>query len=120
MKALLLIPVIIVLAIAVVEIIACWKVYTKAGKPGWAIFIPIYSTLVYLEIIGKPWWWLLILIFVPILDVIFAIWAVNLLSKSFGKGVGFTIGLIILCPIFIPILGFGSAEYKGPAGAQSA
>ena len=57
MKALL---IIIYLAILVLEIAACWKVYTKAGKPGWAVIIPIYSTLVCLQIIGKPWWWLLL------------------------------------------------------------
>lgn len=116
MKALL---IIICLAIVVLEIVACWKIYTKAGKPGWAILIPIYDCIVYLQIIGKPWWWI-ILFCIPIVNIIFAIWALNLLSISFGKDVGFTLGLIFLSPIFVPILGFGKAEYKGAAGAKQA
>ena len=113
MKALL---VIIYLAIVVIELVAYWKVFTKAGKPGWAIIIPIYNIIVLLQIVGKPWWWL-ILLCIPVVNIIFAIWALNLLSLSFGKDVGFTLGLIFLSPIFIPILGFGSAQYKGAAGA---
>jgi hypothetical protein len=69
-----------------------------------------------LEIVGKPWWWLLLMIFIPIVNLVFAIWMVNLLSKSFGKGVGFTLGIIFLGFIFIPILGLGDAKYAGPAG----
>ncbi|WP_020529508.1 DUF5684 domain-containing protein [Flexithrix dorotheae] len=106
---------VIYLAFIVVMIAAQWKIYEKAGKPGWACIIPIYNIIVLLEIIGKPWWWLL-LMFVPIANLVVAIWAINLLSKSFGKDEGFTLGLIFLSFIFYPILGFGSAEYKGPAG----
>jgi len=107
--------IIIYVAVIILLIVSCWKIYTKAGKPGWACIIPIYSTLVLLEIVGKPWWWLLLMC-IPIVNIIFAIWVLNLLSKSFGKGVGFTIGMLILTIIFVPILGLGSATYKGPAG----
>jgi hypothetical protein len=100
-------------------IVSMWKVYTKAGKPGWAVLIPIYNIIVLLEIVGKPWWWLLLMLFIPVVNIIWAIWTVNLLSKSFGKGVGFTIGILLLSFIFIPILGLGSAQYKGPAGKQA-
>ena len=106
------------LVILILMLVSAWKIFTKAGKPGWAVIIPIYNVIVLLEIIGKPWWWLLLMMFVPVANVIFAIWATNLLSKSFGKGVGFTLGLIFLSIIFVPILGLGSAEYKGPAGKQ--
>ncbi len=109
--------VIMLIVLLFLFIIPQWKINTKAGKPGWAILIPIYSTLVRLEMIGKPWWWILIMFFVPIINIVFLIWFLNLLVKSFGKGVGFTIGMILLPFIFIPILGYGSAEYKGPAGA---
>ncbi len=101
--------------IVVLLIVALWKVYTKAGKPGWACLIPIYNLIVLFEIVGKPWWWLLLML-IPVVNVVFLIWTFNLLSKSFGKDVGFTIGLILLSVVFIPILGFGAAEYKGPAG----
>jgi hypothetical protein len=96
-----------------------WKVYTKAGKPGWAVIIPIYNVIVMLEIVGKPWWWLLLMMFIPVVNIIFVIWMINLLSKSFGKGVGFTLGLIFLSFIFIPILGLGNAKYQGPAGKKA-
>ncbi len=104
-------------AIALFLIVAEWKVYTKAGKPGWAVFIPIYNLYVLLKIVGKPGWWLLWM-FVPFANFIVIIWVINLLSKSFGHGVGFTLGLIFLSIIFIPILGFGDSKYVGPAGAN--
>jgi hypothetical protein len=110
------IAILLYVAIIVLMIISCWKIFTKAGKPGWACIIPIYNMIVMLEIVGKPWWWLLIMLFVPILNIVFAIWVINLLSKSFGKGVGFTIGILLLGIIFIPVLGLGSATYQGPAG----
>jgi hypothetical protein len=108
---------ILYVALLVLLVIANWKIYTKAGQPGWAILIPIYNILVLLEIVGKPWWWLLLML-VPVVNVVFLIWMLNLLSLSFGKDSGFTIGLILLGPIFMMILGFGSSSYVGPAGAK--
>ncbi len=105
------------LIILILIIVSAWKIFTKAGKPGWAVIIPIYNIIVLLEIVGKPWWWLLLML-VPVLNIILMIWVTNLLSKSFGKGIGFTLGLIILSFIFIPILGLGKAEYKGLAGKK--
>ena len=96
-------------------IVSEWKIFTKANKPGWACLIPIYSTLVLLEIIGKPWWWIF-LFFIPIVNLVFAIWMINLLSKSFGKDEAFTVGLLLIPIIFYPILGLGSSKYIGPAG----
>ena len=96
-------------------IVSEWKIFTKANKPGWACLIPIYGTLVLLEIIGKPWWWIF-LFFIPIVNLVFAIWMINLLSKSFGKDEAFTVGLLLIPIIFYPILGLGSSKYMGPAG----
>lgn len=107
------------LAFVVFLIAAQWKVYEKAGQPGWAAIVPIYNIIVMLKIIGKPTWWLLLIIF-PLTAPIFGIWALNMLSKSFGKDEGFTIGLLILGFIFYPVLGFGSAQYIGPYGDQQA
>lgn len=98
-------------------IVCMWRIYTKAGQPGWACIIPIYSFIVKLEIVGKPWWWLLLL-FIPFVNIIIVIWVTNLLSKSFGKNEGFTIGLVFLPIIFYPILAFGKAAYIGPAGRK--
>ncbi|MFC0515875.1 DUF5684 domain-containing protein [Mucilaginibacter angelicae] len=100
----------------VVQIVGMWKIFEKAGKPGWASIIPIYNAIVLLEIIGKPMWWL-ILFLIPCTVPIFGIWALNLLSKSFGQSEGFTVGLFFLPFIFFPILGFGNYQYIGPAGA---
>jgi hypothetical protein len=98
-----------------------WKIFEKAGQPGWACLIPIYSTIVLLRIIGKPWWWLFLL-FVPLLinNIIFGIWATNLLSKSFGKDEGYTVGLLMLGVVFYPMLAFGDARYVGPYGDAAA
>jgi hypothetical protein len=100
-----------------VLVFAIWRIFEKAGKPGWAALIPFYNVIVLLEIVGKPWWWLLLIIFVPLGNFIWGIWTINLLAKSFGKNEGFTVGLILLSFIFYPILGYGSASYKGPAGS---
>ncbi|HXD76728.1 MAG TPA: DUF5684 domain-containing protein [Puia sp.] len=105
--------------LAILLIVAQWKIYQKAGQPGWACIIPIYSFWVLLKIVGKPGWWL-IMMFIPLVNVIFAIWAVNMLSKSFGKDEGFTVGLLLLGFVFYPILGFGNARYLGPYGDPAA
>lgn len=104
------------LIISVISLVGMWKIYEKAGKPGWAAIIPIYNIIVLLEIIGKPVWWI-VLYLIPCVNIIFGIWTINLLSKSFGQGVGFTIGIIFLSFIFLPLLGFGNFQYLGPAGA---
>lgn len=100
------------LTLAIVFIVAGWMIFAKAGRPGWAAIIPIYSTLVLLWIVGRPWWWLLLLL-VPILNVVIWIVVANDLSNAFGHGLGFTLGLIFLAPIFFLILAFGSSEYRG-------
>jgi hypothetical protein len=102
-------------AIIILLCAAQWKIYEKAGYPGWAALIPFYNIYVLLKIVGKPGWWL-IWFLVPIANIIVAIWITNLLSKSFGKDEGFTIGLILLGIVFYPILGFGNAQYIGPYG----
>lgn len=101
------------LAITIFLIAAQWKVFTKAGQPGWACIVPFYNIYIMTKIGGKPWWWIFLVMFVPF---VFSIWLVNMISKSFGKDEGFTVGLILLGIIFWPILGFGSAKYLGPYG----
>ena len=91
--------------------IACfWKIFEKAGQPGWASIIPIYNTIVLLKVAGKPWWWIFLLL-IPGVNVIFAFIVFIDLAKNFGKGTGFGVGLIFLFFIFFPILAFGSARY---------
>lgn len=97
--------------IGIITIIGTWKVYTKAGKPGWTSIIPIYNMVVLLEIVGRPLWWV-ILGFIPVVNIVVGVIVLNDLSKAFGKDVGFTIGLLFLPFVFYPILGFGKAQYK--------
>jgi hypothetical protein len=104
------------LLLVIIFFVAChWRIYTKAGRPGWAAIVPIYSYIVLLDIAGKPWWWLL-LMFIPVLNLVLSIVVINELSKRFGYGVGFTLGLIFLPVIFYPILAFGSSEYNAANG----
>ena len=102
------------LIIGIVVIVAMWKVFVKAGQPGWASIIPFYNVYVLCKIAGKPGWWL-ILFFIPIVNFVIAIIVMVELAKRFGKGVGFAIGMLLLGFIFIPILGFGDATYHGSA-----
>jgi hypothetical protein len=99
------------LAILLLAIIALWKIFTKAGKPGWAAIIPIYNIIVLLEIAGKPAWWV-ILMLVPFVNIIVAFIVAIAVAKNFGKGTGFGIGLALLGFIFGPILAFGDAQYN--------
>jgi hypothetical protein len=104
------------LLLAIILIAAQWVIFSKAGRPGWAAIIPIYNTLQMIWMVGRPWWWFLLLL-VPFLNVIIGIILLNDLSASFGHGIGFTLGLIFLAPIFFLILAFGSSQYRGPAAA---
>jgi hypothetical protein len=99
------------LAVIVVILASVWKVYTKAGKPGWAALVPLYNLYVLFVIAGKPGWWL-VLTFIPLVNIIVWIIAILALSKRFGKGGGFAAGLILLPFIFYPILGFGDSKYS--------
>lgn len=104
---------IIAMAIAVLVIVATWKLFVKAGKPGWASIVPFYSTYCLFQIsFGNGW--LFLLSFVPCVNVVIFFMLYFKLAKAFGQGGAFAIGLIFLNPIFMLILGFGDSEYIGP------
>ena len=105
-------PVLFCLAIAVLVIAGFWKVFVKAGHPGWAAIVPIYNIYILLKIGGRPGWWLLLFL-IPVVSFVIAIIVAIDVAKSFGKGTGFGVGLAFLGPIFYPILGFGDATYQG-------
>ena len=102
---------IIYLAVIVLMVASQWKVYQKAGQPGWACLVPFYNIIVLLQIIEKPIWWLLMM-FIPFVNIYFCIITYIELAKKFQKGVGFALGLLFLSPIFFPILAFGDATYE--------
>jgi len=105
-------------AILLVMIISMWKIFTKAGKPGWAAIIPIYNLIVLLEIVNKPVWWIILLI-IPFVNIIFGIILSHQLSLAFGQGIGMTLLLIFLPFIGLPMLAFGSAQYVGTGGVAA-
>ena len=99
-------------AFVILMIASIWRIFTKAGEPGWACLIPIYNVVVLLKIAGKPWWWLLLLL-IPLVGFVLG-FIVNIqLAERFGKTAGFGIGLSLLGFIFLPILAFGDAQYLG-------
>jgi hypothetical protein len=127
---LLAIYIVVILAIYVVAVIGLWKMYVKAGRPGWAAIVPVYNWWVWVEIIGRPRWWFwaflayVLLSWVPIVNIILGIMMFVLflmgcldMAKCFGKGTGTGIGLWLLSFVFAPILGFGDAQYIGPTAA---
>jgi len=101
------------LAFIALMIASLWKVFTKAGQPGWASIVPIYNFLVILQIIGKPWWWIIGMIIPFVNFVVFIMLAIEL-ARVFGKGIGYAIGLILLPFVFYPMLAFGDATYRRP------
>lgn len=98
--------------VIILLIASIWKVFSKAGQPGWAAIIPIYNFYVMCKVAGRPGWWLLLML-IPFVNFIIAIILNVDIAKRFGKGVGFAVGMIFLPFIFWPILGFGSAQYQG-------
>jgi len=109
----------------VVFALGAWGAYKKAspqGDPAWAAFVPIYNFIVLLRVAGRPvtWAWFLLLVFIPIVGslalLVVSIFVLNDVSKSFGHGSGFTVGLVLLAPIFWYILWLGPSTYRGPAG----
>ena len=97
------------LAVMVLVIAGMWKVFVKAGKPGWACLIPIYNMIVLLEIAGKELWWI-ILLFIPVVNFVILIPVSIAVAEKFGKGAGFGLGLAFLPMFFFPLLGFGDAQ----------
>lgn len=103
------------MAVGLLVIISQWKIFTKAGKPGWAAIIPIYNLIVLLEIIGKPLWWIVLLL-IPFVNIVIYIIMALELGKVFGKSGGWSfVFLILLSPIGYPWLAFGKDQYQAPA-----
>ncbi len=96
--------------IGIFFMICYWKIFTKAGQPGWAIFVPFYSFFVMLKIVNKPFWWFFLLL-IPVVNLVILLIMVHRLSLSFGKSAGFTLGLIFISIVFVPILAFDNSVY---------
>ena len=109
---------VVMLVVAVLTIIANWKIFTKAGEAGWKCLIPIYNIVVLFKIAGLSPLWVLgyLAAIIPVVGAFVAagisIYLMISLGKAFGKSTGFIVGLVLLNTIFTLILGFGSSEYQ--------
>ncbi|CAN5706418.1 hypothetical protein BH11PAT2_BH11PAT2_06100 [soil metagenome] len=111
LASLLMLLVLFIVAVVALILVSRWKIFKKAGKPGWASIVPIYSTVTLLEIVRKPLWWI-VLMYIPFVNIVLYLIVLRRLAATFGKGTWFTIGLLFLPFIFFPILAFGSAPYN--------
>lgn len=98
--------------IMIVELAALWKLFVKAGKPGWAVLIPIYNVLVMIEIAKKEWWYILLLL-IPFVNFVVNIMITVAFVKAYGKDNAFAVLTIFFAPIMYPILAFGDSQYQG-------
>lgn len=94
------------MVLSILMIVSLWKIFKKAGKPGWASIIPIYNIYIMCEIAEKEWWYVL-LSCVPFANIYAMIVLYNGMAKRFGKSGGFVAGMILLPVIFFPMLAFG-------------
>lgn len=124
------------LAYYVLCAVAYWKIFTKAGEKGWKSLIPFYSGYVQYRLTWKTsmFWltlvavvangvltkmqeqgliWSILTLVVSLAVIVLCVMRANKLAKSFGHGAGYTVGLVLLQPIFILMLGFGSSQYIG-------
>ena len=99
------------LLIAVIVIAGMWKMFEKAGQPGWAALIPIYNIWVLVQISGKETWWF-VLFLIPCANFVAAVVVCMAIARKFGKDTAYGIGLAFLPFIFFPMLGFGAAQYN--------
>ena len=105
--------IIIGVILAIISIAGMWKVFQKAGQPGWAAIVPFYNIYVLLKIAGRPGWWLVLYI-IPLVSIVVHLLVSLDVAKAFGKSAGFGIfALWLFSFVGFPVLGFGEATYKG-------
>jgi hypothetical protein len=105
------------LAFALFYVYVGWRLFEKADKAGWKVLVPVYNLVVACRIAGRPGWWV-VLFLIPVVNLLPAVLVPIDIAKSFGKGTGFGVGLILLGFIFYPVLALGDATYQGPAAAD--
>ena len=107
------------LIVAILYIAGAWKMFVKAGKPGWAAIIPIYNIYIILKIVGRPGWWL-ILFFIPFVNIVILLLVSIDLGKSFGKSTVWSVILLFFFNVIgYLILGWGADQYQGPSVASA-
>ena len=106
--------VILYLAIVLLMVVSLWITVSKAGRPGVSQIIPIWNIIELVRISGKPLWWVILILLIPIVNIVLIIMVYNAISHAFGKSAGFTVGMILLPFVFWPILAFSDAKYSAP------
>jgi len=91
-----------------------WKMFEKAGEPGWAALVPIYNLFVLVKIAGKEVWWVVLMLLPCVNFVAFVMVGIDI-ARKFGKDTLYGVGLGLLPFIFYPMLGFGAAQYNPSA-----
>ena len=99
------------LVIALIVIAGMWKMFEKAGEPGWAALIPIYNMFVLVKISGKELWWIVLLL-LPCINFVAAVLICIEIARKFGKDTLYGVGLALVPFVFFPMLGFGDAQYN--------
>ena len=99
------------LILTVLSIVGMWLLFRKAHKAGWRSLVPILNVYTLVQI-GDGAGLKFLLFFIPVVNVIYYVIFSFRLARSFGKGTLFAIGLILFPPLFILVLGLGSARYK--------
>jgi hypothetical protein len=102
---------VVILANAALGGVGFWRVNAKAGLPGWGCLVPIYNLVLFMRLAGKPGWWA-IWLFVPFLNFVIYTIVTFEVAKNFGKGVAYTLGLLLCPPLFYALLGLGHAQYN--------
>jgi hypothetical protein len=105
----------ILLVVSILSISGLWKVFVKAGEPGFAVFIPVYNVVCLCRVARVSLWWLLVA-FIPVVNIVATIWLSHNVSKNFGRGIGTTILLIL--GVGYAVLGFSDAAFQ-PESASS-
>lgn len=117
------IGILVLLAIFVIfalAIVAMWRLYEKAGKPGWASIVPFYNIFVMLEIVGRPTWWFAVILLVPIVQTVFSVIVAIDFAKSYGKGLWYGLGSLFFPFIIYPVMAWDkNVRYIGPAAASN-
>jgi len=101
------------IALVLLVIAGAWRMFDKAGKPGWTAIVPVYNLMMWAEIAGRPAWHGLLAL-IPAFGVVFVFMIAIDVAKSFGRSGASGAGIVLLGFVFLPWLGFGRSTYLGP------
>jgi len=105
---------VVYIAVLVLVIAGWWKIFVKAGHPGWGAIIPIYNVYLMCKTAGRPGWWVILYI-IPFVNIVVSAMVAIEIARAFAKSTGFGVGLWLLSFVFAPMLGFGDDVYSPPA-----